>query len=369
MSDPTPDTPLLRTPLRDTHVRLGARMVPFSGWEMPVQYSGVIDEVKATRTAAGLFDVSHMGELHVGGPAALAWLNSVTTNDVARLRPGRAQYSLLLDEEAGIIDDILVYCLEEDNYLVVVNAGNTDKDREWLEGRLLPGVTLEDSSQVTALVALQGPLAQEILQPLCSGPLAELRRFGFAAGEVAGQECLISRTGYTGEDGFELFTQGDVVQIWDTLLATGDGKAKPCGLGARDVLRIEAGNVLYGHEIWDQVNPLSAGLMWTVKMEKGAFLGRERLEEYLAAGAALTLIGLTSASRAIPRQDYPIRLSETDTGFVTSGTFSPTLGKPIGMAYVPPELAAPGAELDVVIRDRPEKMIVTELPFYRAPRQ
>lgn len=360
---------LLRTPLYEAHVALGGRMVPFAGWEMPVQYSGVIDEVNAVRGAAGLFDVSHMGELHVSGPAALAWLNSMTTNDVSRLQPGRAQYSLLLDEEAGILDDILVYCVDAETYMVVVNASNTDKDREWLEGRLLPGVELQDSSRVTSLVALQGPAAGEILQPLCTGPLGELRRFGFAAGEVAGVTSVVSRTGYTGEDGFEVFTQGDIRVIWSAILEAGAGRVKPCGLGARDVLRIEAGNVLYGHEIWEEANPLSAGLMWTVKMDKGAFLGRERLAEYLQAGAALVLVGLTSLSRAVPREHYVIRSGGQDAGFVTSGTFSPTLGKPIGMGYLPPELAAPGAEVDVIIRDRPERMQVTELPFYRAKRQ
>jgi aminomethyltransferase len=363
------EAPLGRTPLYDAHIALGARMVPFAGWEMPVQYSGVIDEVRAVREAAGLFDVSHMGELHVTGQAALAWLNAMTTNDVARLTPGRAQYSLLLDQEAGILDDILVYCIDEEAYLVVVNAGNTDKDREWLEGKLLPGVTLDDSSLVTSLIALQGPAAQEILQPLCSGPPGELRRFGFAAGEVAGVSCVVSRTGYTGEDGFELFTQGNARALWDAVLTAGEGRVKPCGLGARDVLRIEAGNVLYGHEIWEEVNPLSAGLMWTVKMEKGAFMGREKLEEYLQAGAALVLAGLTSASRAVPRQNYVIRKDGQDVGFVTSGTFSPTLNKPIGMGYLPPELAEPSTEVDVVIRERPERMIVRALPFYRAPRE
>jgi aminomethyltransferase len=344
-------------------------MVPFAGWEMPVQYSGVIDEVKAVRSAAGLFDVSHMGELHVSGPGALAWLNSVTTNDVSRLVPGRAHYSLLLDNEGGILDDILVYCMAPDEYLVVVNAGNTDKDRQWLEGKLVPGVALQDSSLVTALIALQGPAAQEVLQPLCTGPLGELRRFQFAAGIVADVPCIVSRTGYTGEDGFELFTQGDVTHVWNALLAAGEGRVKPCGLGARDVLRIEAGNVLYGHEIWDEVNPLSAGLMWTVKLNKGAFLGRESLERFLAAGPALVLVGLASASRAVPRQDYPIRKDGQDVGVVTSGTFSPTLNKPIGMGYVPPELAQPGTQVDVVIRERPEGMVVTELPFYRAQRR
>ena len=358
-----------RTPLYDRHVALGARIVPFAGWEMPVQYSGVIDEVKSVRGSAGLFDVCHMGELHVSGPAALAWLNSMTTNDVSRLRPGRAQYSLLLDQDAGILDDILVYCVDADSYMVVVNAGNTDKVREWLEGKLLPGVTFEDSSEVTSLIALQGPASTEILQPLCSGPLGELRRFGFAAGQVAGIDCVVSRTGYTGEDGFELFTQGDVGALWDAVLAAGGDRVKPAGLGARDVLRVEAGNVLYGHEIWEEVNPLSAGLMWTVKLEKGAFMGKEKLEEYLQAGAALTVVGLTSASRVPPRQDYRIQKNGEEVGFVTSGTFSPTLGKPIGLGYLPPELAEPGTEVDVIVRERPEKMVVTSLPFYRAQRQ
>lgn len=363
------DAALRRTPLYDRHVALGARIVPFAGWEMPVQYSGVIDEVKAVRSTSGLFDVCHMGELHVTGPAALAWLNSVTTNDVSRLRPGRAQYSLLLNEDAGILDDILVYCIDDQNYMVVVNASNTDKDRDWLEGRLLPGVELEDSSLVTSLIAIQGPAAEAVLQPLCTGPLGDLRRFGFAAGEVAGIECLVSRTGYTGEDGFELFTQGDAGALWDALLAAGEGRVKPCGLGARDVLRIEAGNVLYGHEIWEETNPLSAGLMWTVKLDKGAFVGKEKLVEYVAAGAALTVAGLTSASRAVPRQGYPIHHQGQDVGFVTSGTFSPVLNKPIGLGYLPPELAEPGTEVDVIIRERPERMVVTALPFYRAQRQ
>lgn len=362
------DIALLRTPLYQTHVDLGARMVPFAGWEMPVQYSGVIDEVNTVRTACGLFDVSHMGELHVEGEAALAWLNAMTTNDVSRLTPGRAQYSLVLDEEAGILDDILVYCSDPQHYMVVVNASNVDKIRDWLGGKLVAGVTLEDASLVTHLIAVQGPAARSVLQPLCNGSLDELKRFGFASGLVADIPCVISRTGYTGEDGFELFTQEDVVGLWNAILAAGEGQARPCGLGARDVLRIEAGNVLYGHEIWEDVNPLSAGLMWTVRPQKGPFIGSARLAEYEAAGAALTLVGLTSRSRAIPREKYVIQHSGEDVGFVTSGTFSPTLKKPIGMGYVPPELAAPGGVLDVIVRGRPEPMAVTPLPFYRAPR-
>jgi aminomethyltransferase len=309
-----------------------------------------------------------MGELHVTGQAALAWLNAFTTNDVSRLRPGRAHYSLVLDEEAGILDDILVYCSDDEHYMLVVNAGNTDKIREWLDARLLPGVMLEDASDVTHLLALQGPAAAEILQPLCSGPLSELKRFGFASGTVGGIPCVVSRTGYTGEDGFELFTQEDAVSLWQAVMVAGGDRVRPCGLGARDVLRIEAGNVLYGHEIWDEVNPLSAGLMWTVKMDKGEFVGKARLEEYLGAGAALQLAGLISASRAVPRQHYTVCHQGAEVGFVTSGTFSPTLSQPIGMAYLTPELCAPGTPVDVIIRDRPEPMTVTTLPFHRARR-
>jgi aminomethyltransferase len=365
---PSMNQTLLRTPLYDRHVAHGARIVPFAGWEMPVQYGGIIQEVRAVRERSGLFDVSHMGEFHVSGPAALAWLNSMTTNDVARLSTGRAQYSLLLDNEGGILDDILVYCMDVENYMLVVNAGNTQQDLKWLEGRLVPGVSLEDSSRVTSLLAVQGPAAREVLQPLCTGPLDELRRFGFAGGDVAGMPCLVSRTGYTGEDGFELFTQADAAALWDALLAAGGDRIEPCGLGARDVLRIEAGNVLYGHEIWEEVNPLSAGLMWTVRMEKGPFVGSDRLTEYLEAGPALVLVGLTSTSRAVPRQHYAIERHEQAVGFVTSGTFSPTLNRPIGMGYVPPELSNPDTEVDVVIRNQREKMQVTPLPFYRAQR-
>ncbi|MBM3460296.1 MAG: glycine cleavage system aminomethyltransferase GcvT [Armatimonadetes bacterium] len=365
MSEPE----LLRTPLYEAHVAAGARIVPFAGWEMPVQYSGVIDEVKAVRHNAGLFDVSHMGELHVTGPAALAWLNSMTTNDVARLRPGRAQYSLLLDEEACILDDILVYCSDEEHYMVVANAGNTDRVRDWLGGRIVPGVEVEDASLVTALIALQGPEAEAVLQPLCNGLLSELKRFGFASGMVAGLPCVISRTGYTGEDGFELFTQEDVSALWQAILTAGDGRVKPCGLGARDVLRIEAGNVLYGHEIWEEVNPLSAGLMWTVKLDKGEFVGKAPLQQYIQSGAALVLAGFTANTRAIPRQNYPIRRGSEEVGFVTSGTLSPTLNRPIAMGYVPPECAEPGTEVAFVVRDRPEPMTVTPLPFYRGQRR
>ncbi len=342
-------------------------MVPFAGWEMPVQYSGVIDEVHAVRRAAGLFDVSHMGELHVTGAGSLAFLNSLTTNDVARLEPGRAQYSLLCRADGGILDDILVYRLDDQDYMVVVNASNTEKDVSWLLQHRLPGVEIEDSSSVTALLAVQGPAALEMLQPLIELDLAGLRRFRFAGATVAGTDCLVSRTGYTGEDGFELFTQGDSAALWDALLAAGGGQLRPCGLGARDVLRIEAGNVLYGHEIGETLNPVAAGLLWVVKHEKGAFMGDEVIAAAREQGTALSLVGFEMRSRAIPRQDYLLHHDGEPVGFVTSGTFSPTLNRPLGMGYVEPASAAAGTELEVLVRNRPEPAVVVELPFYRGP--
>jgi aminomethyltransferase len=366
IDQPTPDH-LKRTPLYEQHVALGARVVPFAGWEMPVQYSGVVDEVRAVRQAAGLFDVSHMGELHVTGPGGLAWLNSMTTNDVGRLDVGRAHYSLLCRHDGGILDDILVYRLDEDDFMVVVNASNTEKDANWLQQHVVPGVELEDSSTATALLALQGPAAERVLQPLAETPLSELRRFRCVPARVAGIDCLVSRTGYTGEDGFELFTQGDVLALWDALLEAGAGQVKPCGLGARDVCRIEAGNVLYRHEIGEGINPVAADLMWTVKLEKGAFMGSETLKRLQAEGVPLKLVGFEMLSRAIPRQDYPLAKSGEPVGFVTSGTFSPTLGKPIGIGYLPPDAAQPGTAVEVLVRGRPEPAQIVSLPFYRGP--
>jgi aminomethyltransferase len=346
-------------------------MVPFAGWEMPVQYTGVIEEVRATRERAGLFDVSHMGEFLIEGPGALAWLNGVTTNDVARLVPGRAQYSLLCLETGGIRDDILLYRLADEQYLMVVNASNTAADWEWLSRHRVAGVQLADISAEMALIAVQGPGAAALVQSLAAVELASLRRFGFAEGTVAGVPCLISRTGYTGEDGFELFTREDPVPLWQALQdarpAPGESgpAAQPCGLGARDVLRIEAGNVLYGHEIGEDVNPLAAGLAWVIKLEKGPFIGSEAIQAVRAEGPAYQLVGLTMRSRAIPRQGYPVHCDGEAVGEVTSGTFSPTLERPIGMAFVPARLAETGTPLAVEVRGRLEPAVVTALPFYK----
>lgn len=369
---------LKRTPLYDAHLAAGARIVPFAGWEMPVQYAGVIEEVRAVRTAAGVFDVSHMGEAVVTGPASLAWLNSLTTNDVSRLNPGRAQYSLLLREDARILDDILVYQTGEEQYMLVLNASNTEKDLDWLRRHHVPGVELEDVTEQTGLLAVQGPGALALLAPLTDLDLGAVRRFGCAFGTVAGVPALVARTGYTGEDGFELFINDPrLPEVWRALL---DAGAKPCGLGARDVLRLEAGNVLYGHEIDEETTPLEAGLDWVVKPEKGAFLGSDALAELrvpagerasgeeAGTGPARRLVGLVSESRAIPRQGYPI-VREGDTlGMVTSGTFSPTLERPIAMGYLPPASAREGELVEVLVRGRPEPARIVPLPFYRGRR-
>jgi aminomethyltransferase len=360
---------LKQTPLHETHVRLGARMVPFAGWEMPVQYSGILDEVRAVREAAGIFDVSHMGEVAVVGPGALAWLNAMTTNDVSRLSPGRAHYSLLCAENGGILDDILVYELGEDRYLVVVNASNTEQDVAWLRRHRAPGAELHDLSEEMALIAVQGPRSAELLAPLVEAKLAPLRHFQFVESTVAGVTALVARTGYTGEDGFELFTREDPRPIWEAVMESGAAVgAKPCGLGARDVLRLEAGNVLYGHEITETVNPLVAGLGWVVKLEKGPFMGSEAIARVKESGWEYRLVGLEMQSRAVPRQGYAITAGGEARGEITSGTFSPTLGKPIAMGYLSTAFAEPGTEVQILVRERPEPARIVKLPFYRGRR-
>jgi glycine cleavage system T protein (aminomethyltransferase) len=344
-------------------------MVPFAGWEMPVQYSGILDEVRVVREAAGVFDVSHMGEIAVTGPGALAWLNAMTTNDVSRLTPGRAQYSVLCAENGGILDDILIYELDEDRYLVVVNASNTEKDLGWLHRHRAPGAELHDLSDEMALIAVQGPRSAELLAPLVAADLTPLRHFQFVESTVAEVTALVARTGYTGEDGFELFTREDPRPIWEAVMERGQAVgAKPCGLGARDVLRLEAGNVLYGHEITENVNPLVADLGWVVKLGKGPFMGSEAIARVKEAGWEYRLVGLEMESRAVPREGYAIASGSEACGEVTSGTFSPTLGKPIAMGYVAAALAEPGTPVQIRVRERPEPAHIVKLPFYRGRR-
>jgi aminomethyltransferase len=354
------------TSLYETHRAAGAITVPFAGWEMPVSYAGTVAEVGGVRTAAGLFDVSHMGEASVTGEGALAFLQRVTTNDVSKLVPGRAQYSLLLNEAGGVVDDILVYCAGPDDYFVVLNAGCKDKDWAWLEAQAAgaSGVTLKDLSDETALIAVQGPQAVELVARAADEDrVAELARFTFAAGQIAGVPLLLSRTGYTGEDGFEIFCGwDDAPRLWQALT---DWGAAPAGLGARDVLRLEAAYSLYGHELDADTSPFESGVGWAVKMRKGDFVGRAALQ---GAAPRRQIVGLRMDERAIPREGYAVHDAGEGgrrVGETTSGTWSPTVKAGVALARLESERAAPGARVVVDIRGRRAPATVVPLPFYR----
>jgi len=356
-----------QTPLYATHRQLGARLVDFAGWEMPVQYAGVIEEHRAVRTAAGLFDVSHMGEVRVQGPGAEEFLQRLTPNDVSKLAPGRAHYSGLLTERGTYVDDLLIYRLGAEEFLVVVNASNAERDHEWIASRAGSGVQVVNESDRWALIALQGPKAVEILRPLTSPEALALKYYGFHMGEVAGRPALVSRTGYTGEDGFELYVAPeDAAAIWRRLVEVGAPHGlQPAGLGARDTLRLEASMALYGHEIDESTTPFEAGLAWVVKMGKGDFLGREALAAQQSEGLRRKLVGFEVQGRGIARQGHEVKMEGRTVGTVTSGTWSPSFEKALGMAYVPAEQAAPGTPLEIDVRGRALPATVVEVPFYR----
>jgi aminomethyltransferase len=368
-----PAAALRRTPLHDRHVALGARMVPYAGWEMPVQYGGgIIDEHRTVRSAVGLFDLSHMGEIGITGGEALAFARYAVVSDPGALEPGQAQYSMLCDESGGIIDDLIVYRTDE-GYLIVCNAANHDAVIEHLErlrGRGDFDAQLEDRSDRTALIAPQGPRAAELLATVTDLDLTALGYYRSMRGEVAGIECLVARTGYTGEDGFELFVGARrATQLWDALVEAGEPFGlKPCGLGSRDTLRLEAGMPLYGNELDRGTNPYEANLGRVVKLDKGEFVGRAALAAVQQTGPRRKLVGLVMRDSAIARHGYPVMVDGADAGAVTSGTASPTLGEPIAMAYVPAESAAPGREVEVVVRERPHRAEQVKLPFYKRPK-
>jgi len=355
-----------RTPLHDIHVGLGAKMVPFAGFEMPVQYpTGITAEHTAVRHRVGLFDVSHMGEFLVRGADAIAFVNYVTTNDVAQLAVGQAQYSTILNARGTIEDDCLVYRFA-DHLMVVVNASNRAKDLALLErerGRF--DCSLEDVSGRIALLALQGPLAQETLARHTAVALDAIEYYHFVTGTVAGvPDVVISRTGYTGEDGFELYLDaGGAVPVWQAL--TSDGSVTPAGLGARDTLRLEMGMALYGNDIDDTTTPYEAGLAWLVKLGKGEFVGRAALEAQKAAGVPRRLIGFTTRERSFPRHGYPVFHDGVSSGEVRSGTMSPSLGIPIGTAYLPFAAARAGTPFEIEIRGRRVPAVVEKMPFYK----
>jgi glycine cleavage system T protein (aminomethyltransferase) len=343
---------LLRTPLYDRHVALGARMVPFAGWEMPVQYEGVIQEHRAVRTDAGVFDVSHMGEVEVEGPRALELLQRLISADLAKVEPGHAKYALLTNERGGIIDDLIAYRIDEFRWLLIVNASNRAADFEWLKAHEISGSDVRDVSDEYALLAVQGPHAIEKLG------LPAAPQFTFAEESVDGVQCMVNRTGYTGEDGCEILCMAeDAVQLWDAVVARG---VSPCGLGARDTLRLEACLALHGNDITPDTDAISAGLGWTCALDK-EFTGVEELRRIKADGPARKLVAFSMEERAIPRQGMGIE----GGGEVTSGTHSPTLDVGIGMGYVPSEQAAVGTELSIDVRGKPRSARVVKKPFYK----
>jgi glycine cleavage system T protein (aminomethyltransferase) len=343
---------LQRTPLHARHVELGARLVPFAGWEMPVQYEGVIAEHRAVRTDCGVFDVSHMGELDVEGPRAGELLQGLLSNDLDRLDLGDAQYTLLTNERGGIVDDLIVYKLDPFRYLLVVNAANARTDYEWLKERELRGSDVRDASDEYALLAVQGPRSSERLG------LPEAQPFTFAAGEIDGVGCMVNRTGYTGERGVELLVEADeAVELWDAVLERG---AKPCGLGARDTLRLEVCYPLHGNDISPETDAISAGLGWVCALDK-QFTGVEELRRIKAEGPERRLAAFVMVDKAIPRAGMTME----EGGEVTSGSLSPMLDVGIGMGYVDTAAAAPDSELTIDVRGRPRKARVVKKPIYK----
>jgi aminomethyltransferase len=373
MTEPTaPTEQLHETALLPIHQALGARLIDFGGWLMPVQYGGILEEHRAVRERAGLFDLSHMGELFVEGPQAGDALAAALITDPRTLAVGRAHYSMICAPDGGVIDDLIVYRLAEERFLVVANAGNAATVSEEL-GQRLNGwrAILDDRSLVTSLVAIQGPRSAEVLASLTDVDLASLRYYAIAEGTVAGVHALVARTGYTGEDGFEVFVDWDQgPAVWEALAAAGTAvDVIACGLGARDTLRLEAGMPLYGNELGRDVNPYEAGLGRVVKLEKpGDFVGRDALARVSREVPAKQLVGLVITGRGIARHGYPVLAGERRTGVVTSGTHSPTLGKPIAMAYVAPGDAEPGTILAVEVREQPVSAEIVPLPFYKRSR-
>ncbi len=361
------DAPLKRTPLYDVHVKAGARMVPFAGWEMPVQYTGIVEEHRAVRSAVGCFDVSHMGEFEVSGPEALAAVQYLTTNDAGALEVGQVQYSLLCTPGGGIVDDLTVYRLGPDRFMLTVNAANTDKDWAWVttHSRRFGGARWRDVSAATALIAVQGPRAEALVGRLTALEVAGVGYYRFAEGTVAGVRALVSRTGYTGEDGFELYVAAaDAVPLWEALLEAGAPLgAVPVGLGARDTLRLEMRYCLWGQDIDETTNALEAGLGWVVKPAKGEFIGREAIERVRAAGPRRRLVGL-EILEGVARHGYPVVKDGQPVGVVTSGSYGPSVERAIALAYVESAHAAVGTELGVEIRGRVRPARVVKTPFY-----
>ncbi len=358
---------LKRTPLNEVHRASGAKMVDFGGWDMPVQYSGVVDEHHTVRRAVGLFDVSHMGEIEVRGPEALKLVDSVTTNAAGKLKIGQAQYSGLLYEHGGFVDDILVHKVADNSFFLCVNASNQDKDYEHIRSQNTFDAEVDFASDRYAQLAIQGPMALKTLQKLTTVPLAPIKYYWFADGAVAGTPARIARTGYTGEDGFEIYIAPDqAARVWQEVLEAGrEFGIKPAGLGARNTLRLEAKMALYGHEIHASITPFEADLAWIVKMDKGDFTGRAALAKQMEKGVQRKLIGFEMRGRGIGRDGYEVLLDGSPAGWVTSGSPSPTLNKNVGMCYLPVNEAKLGRAIQILVRNQPVEAETVETPFYK----
>jgi aminomethyltransferase len=363
---------LKKTPLNARHRASNARMVPFAGWDMPVEYSGVTNEHMAVRTRAGVFDVSHMGEIEIAGRNALAAVQHISSNDANRLQVGQAHYSALTTPDGTFVDDMLVYRMGPSHFMLVVNASNIEKDYQWIAGqiRAIEDAAAVDASSRYALIAIQGPAAREVLQPLTGIDLGEMKYYWFGHGEVASARATVSRTGYTGEDGYEIFVPPNMAdRVWLALLEAGRAAdVIPCGLAARDTLRLEAAMRLYGNDIDETTSVLEADLGWTIGWKKPAFIGHERLREQKEKGVTRKIVGFEMVDRGIARHGYPVVRNGERVGVVTSGTQTPFIKKAIGMAYVPIELTAPGTEIEIDVRGRASKATVVALPFYRRPK-
>jgi aminomethyltransferase len=358
-----------KTALHARHVASSARMVPFAGWEMPLEYSGISAEHMAVRTRAGLFDVSHMGQFELAGPGGLDLVQRVSCNNAAALEIGQAQYSGLLSAEGTFLDDILVYRMATSHFLLVVNAGNSARDYAWIaeQGKQIDNAAVVDSSSRYAMLALQGPAAAEVLQPLTGADLSDVANYTFSFGEVANARALIARTGYTGEDGFEILVPPNMADIvWQAILESGrQADVIPCGLGARDTLRLEAGMRLHGQDIDDTITPLEAGLSWVVGWDKDDFIGHERVRAQKAAGVERKLVGFEMVDRGIARHGCPVVVDGAQVGTVSSGTQTPYLKRAIGMAFVPAALAKKDQPLTIDVRGRMLGARVVALPFYK----
>ncbi len=357
---------LLQTPLNAVHRALGAKMVDFGGWDMPVSYSGLLDEHHTVRQRVGIFDVSHMGEIEIRGPQALDLVNWISSNNAAKLKLGQAHYSGLLLETGCFVDDILVHKVADDHYFICVNASNQDKDFAHIQAQNRFDCAVENAGPRYAQLAIQGPKALATLQKLTRTELASIKYYWFQDGEVSGTSARIARTGYTGEDGFEIYiAPSEAPRIWNEVLAAGEEFGiKPAGLGARNTLRLEAKMALYGHEIDDTITPFEADIAWIVKFEKD-FLGKAALEKQLAGGVKRKLVGFEMTGRGIGRDGYDVLLGGQKAGWVTSGGPAPTLGKNIGLCYLPAEHAVPGTPIEVVVRNQPVSAVTVPTPFYK----